>query len=95
MPNVPFSVVVAVPAPSVDEVPQANPRTVDEALPSDTIVPLNVIEDDATDVDKLVTRPGAFEGAEKIQPLKAGAVTLKLLALNVPFEKVVVPSDLN
>ena len=50
IPKVPFSVVVAVPAVKVELVAQANPRTVEEAFPSEVIDPLRIMDEVATEV---------------------------------------------
>lgn len=48
-PKVPLSVVVAMVVARVDEMPYANPRTVEDALPSLIMLPFNVADKDVTD----------------------------------------------
>jgi hypothetical protein len=69
-PNVPLSVVVAVSPPERPEfVPQANPLTVDDALPSTAIEPFMIIEELATELGIFVVTVGIEDGDENSQPV--------------------------
>ena len=59
-PKVPSSVVVAVSPPErFEPVPHANPRMVDEAVPSEMIVPFKTIDEVETEVGTEVLTDGA------------------------------------
>jgi hypothetical protein len=60
MPNVPVSVVVAVPVVKSEAGPQAKPLTVDEALPSAEIEPFRTIVEVETDVGSDVVTVGVI-----------------------------------